>query len=107
MAISTTAATTRVVVVPIATIPDLDRRWSPRTEVLLGKGTVHALVPQAGRAAQDGHDELRVVDHVPAPQPAWLHDQSEAPLEPGPLDPMGRLAQRAGVDVERRAHAEE
>ena len=62
---------------------------------------------EPGRPAQDlehepGHDR-----HVPAPEPAWLPEQPVEPLEAVGLHPARRLRERAGVDVERRADAQQ
>src|SRR2546421_297575 len=49
------------------------------------------------------HHEARVVAHVPAPQTARLVGQPVCPLKASLLDPIRRLWNEPGVEVERRA----
>src|SRR5829696_2969552 len=57
-------------------------------------------------AREAGH-EARVVAQVAPPQPARLAAEPEEPLEAAALHPVRRLRHEAGVEVERRADADE
>ena len=63
----------------------------------IGSGP-HAAVRPATRSA--------VQDEVATPETSRVAQQPLEPLEPGPLDPVGRLGLESGVEVERRPHGE-
>src|SRR6476620_11184073 len=66
--------------------------------------------PEQARArvlAHEAGDEARVVTQVPPPQPPGLVCESVQPFQPHALHPVRRLGNEAGVEVERRADADQ
>ena len=60
-----------------------------------------------GELARERAHETGVVAQVPAPQPARLVGETVGPFEPGALQPRWSLRHEAGMEVERRADADQ
>src|SRR5690349_6170406 len=88
-------------------------RPMPMTETSMltsGRLAVRVAATRAASARElrrGSRDDARVVAQVPAPEAPRLLGQPERPLQAGVLHPARRLRDEPGVEVERRADADE
>src|SRR5215218_5833998 len=82
------------------------RATSAHTRTISSLGL--AIRAQVGKVLTGEADhEARVVAQIPPPEASGLLREPERPLEPEPLQPVGRLALEAGVEVEGRPDADQ